>query len=91
MAKESKHKVKTKGTSSPKYVCSDDDDDDSDGDAPFPNVINEKTSIRRLGKELVVRDQLFEVQGDLLEQERKNTCDLKRHLKLEKEKNEELA
>jgi hypothetical protein len=42
MAKESKHKIKTKGLSSPKYVSSDDDDDDSDDDASFPNGINEK-------------------------------------------------
>jgi hypothetical protein len=41
MAKESKHKIKTKGLSSPKYVSSD-DDDDSDDDASFPNGINEK-------------------------------------------------
>jgi hypothetical protein len=38
MAKENKHKVKTKGISSPKYVSSDDD-------TPFPNGINEKTII----------------------------------------------
>jgi hypothetical protein len=61
MAKENKHKVKTNGSSSPKYVSSDDD-------APFPNGINEKVAIKRLGKELVVRDQLLEVQEDLLEQ-----------------------
>ncbi len=81
MAKESKRKVKTKGLSSPKYVSSDDD-------TPFPNGINEKGIIKRLGKKLVARDQLLE---DLLEQERKNTCELKRLLKLEKEKNEQLA
>jgi hypothetical protein len=86
MAKENKRKVKTKGSSSPKYVSSDDDDDGS-----FPNNINEKLAIKRLGKELVVRDQLFEVQEDLLEQERKNTCELKKIFKLEKEKHEELT
>jgi hypothetical protein len=92
MVKESKCRVKTKGSSSPKYVPSDDDDDDaSDGDAPHPFGINEKVAIKRLGKELVVRDELLEVQEDLLEKERKNTCDLKRLLKLEKEKNEKLA
>jgi septal ring factor EnvC (AmiA/AmiB activator) len=37
---------------------------------------------------LVARDQLLE---DLLEQERKNTCELKRLLKLENDKNEELV
>jgi hypothetical protein len=90
IVKENKRKVKTKGSSSPKYVSSD-DDDGSDDDAPFLNGINEKVAIKRLGKELVVQNQLLEVQEDLLEQERKNTCELKRLLKLEKEKNEELA
>jgi hypothetical protein len=40
---------------------------------------------------LVARGQLLEDQEDLLEQERKNTCELKRLLKLDKDKNEELA
>jgi hypothetical protein len=40
---------------------------------------------------LVARDQLLEDQKDLLEQERKNACELKRLLKLEKDKNEKLA
>jgi hypothetical protein len=84
MAKESKRKVKTKSSSSPKYVSSYDDD------APLPNGMNEKMVIKRLGKELIVWDQLLEVQEDLLEQERKTTCELKRLLKLEKEKNENL-
>jgi hypothetical protein len=35
---------------------------------------------------LVARDQLLEDQEDLLEQERKNTCELKTLLKLEKDK-----
>jgi hypothetical protein len=89
MAKENKRKVKTKGLSSPKYVSSH-DDDDGDDNAPFPNDINEKAIIKKLGKELVARDQLLEDQEDLLEQERKNTCELKKLLKFEKEKNEEL-
>jgi hypothetical protein len=42
MAKEGKHKVKTKDLSSPKYVSSNNDDDDIDDDTPFPNGINEK-------------------------------------------------
>jgi hypothetical protein len=90
MAKESKRKVKTKGSSSPKYVYSD-DDNDSDDDAPFPCGINEKGTIKRLGKELVVRNQLLGVQEDLLVQERKTTCELKRLLKLEKEKTKNLS
>jgi hypothetical protein len=52
MAKKNKRKVKTKGISSPKYVSSD-DNDDSDDDAPFPNYLNEKRVIKKLGKELV--------------------------------------
>jgi hypothetical protein len=40
---------------------------------------------------LVARDQLLENQEDLLEQERKITYEFKKLLKLEKEKNEELA
>jgi hypothetical protein len=84
MVKESKHKVKTKDSSSPKYVSSDDD-------APIPHGMNEENVIKRLGKELVVQDQHLEVQEDLLEQESKITCELKRLLKLEKDKNEEVA
>jgi hypothetical protein len=44
--------------------------------------MNEKATIKRLEKELVVRDQLVEVQEDLLEQERQTTCELKKLLKL---------
>jgi flagellar hook assembly protein FlgD len=58
MAKESKRKVKTKGSSSPRYVTSDDDDASND-DAPLPIGMNEKATIKRLGKELVVWDQLL--------------------------------
>jgi hypothetical protein len=88
MAKENKCKVKNKGISSPKYISSDDNDDD---DAPFPNDLNEIRVIKKLGKELISWDQLLEDQEDLLEQERKNTYELKRLLKLEKDKNEELT
>jgi hypothetical protein len=91
MAKENKRKVKIKGISSSKYVSSDDNDDSDDDDALFPNGLNEKRVIKRLGKELLAQDQLLEDQEDLLEQERKNTCELKRPLKLEKDKNEELT
>jgi hypothetical protein len=89
MAKENKRKVKTKGISFPKYASSDDNDDSDD--SPFSNDLNEKRVIKRLGKKLVAQDQLLENQEDLFEQERKNTCELKRLLKLEKDKNEELA
>jgi hypothetical protein len=90
MAKESKCKLKTKSSSSPKYVSSD-DDEASDDDAPLPIGKNEKATIKRLGKELVVWDQLLKVQEDLLEQERQTTCELKRLLKFEMEKNKNLA
>jgi hypothetical protein len=91
MVKKNKCKVKTKGISSPKYVSSDGNDDSDDDDTPFPNSLNEKRVIKKLGKELVARDQLLEDQDDLLEQEKKNTCELKRLLKFEKDKNEELV
>jgi hypothetical protein len=86
MAKESKCNVKTKGSSSPRYLISDDDDDASNDDAPLPIGMNEKATIKRLGKELVVQGQLLEIQEDLPEQERQTTCELKKLLKLEKEK-----
>jgi hypothetical protein len=86
MAKENKRNVTNKSISSLKYVSSDDDDD-----AHFPNGINERSIIKKLGKELVAWDQLLEDQEKLLEQERKNTCELKKLLKLEKEKNKELT
>jgi hypothetical protein len=40
---------------------------------------------------LVSQDQLLDDQEDLFEQERKNTCELKRLLKLENDKNEKFA
>jgi hypothetical protein len=87
MTKKNKHKVKTNGISSPKYVSNNDNDDsDDDDDAPFLNGLNEKRVIKNLENELVARDQLLEDQEDLLEQERKNTCELKTLLKLEKDK-----
>jgi hypothetical protein len=42
MVKENKHKVKTNGISSPKYVSSNDNDNSDDDDAPFPNGLHEK-------------------------------------------------
>jgi hypothetical protein len=90
MAKKNKHKVKTKDISSSKYVSSDDNDDSDDDDAPFPNSLNEKRVIKKVGKKLVAWDQLLDDQEDLLEQE-KNICEFKRLLKLEKDKNEELT
>jgi hypothetical protein len=91
LAKKNKCKVKTKGISSPKYVSSNDSDDSDDDDAHFPNGLNEKRVIKKLVKELVARDQLLEDQEDLLEQEKKITCEIKRLLKLENDKNKELA
>jgi hypothetical protein len=80
MKKESKRKVKSKDSSSPRHVTN--DDDASNDNVPLPIGMNEKATIKRLGKELVVRDQLVEVQDDLLEQERQTTCELKKLLKL---------
>jgi hypothetical protein len=91
MAKKSKRKVIIKGSSSPRYVTSDDDDDASNDDVPLPIGMNEKATIKRLGKKLVIQDQLLEVQEDLLQQERQTTCELKKLLKLEKEKNVNLT
>jgi hypothetical protein len=53
MVKESKRKIKTKGSSSPRYVTSDDDDASND-DVPLPIGMNKKATIKRLGKELVI-------------------------------------
>jgi hypothetical protein len=87
MTKKNKCKVKTKGILSSKYVSSDDSDNSDDDDAHFPNDLNEKRVIKKIGNELVSRDQFLEDQKDLLDQERKNTCELKRLLTLEKDKN----
>jgi hypothetical protein len=45
MAKESKHKVKTKGSSSSRYVTNDDDDASND-DVLLPIGMNEKDTIK---------------------------------------------
>jgi hypothetical protein len=45
MAKKSKCKVKTKGSSSPRYVTG---DDASNDDVPIPIGMNEKATIKRL-------------------------------------------
>jgi hypothetical protein len=50
-----------------------------------------KAIIKKLEKKSVAQDQLFEDKDDLLEKERKNTCELKKFLKFEKEKNKELT
>jgi hypothetical protein len=48
MVKENKHKVKTKGISSPKYVSSNDNDNSNDDDdAPFPNGLHKKKSYQK--------------------------------------------
>jgi hypothetical protein len=45
-----------------KYISSDDNDDSDDDAPPFPNGLNEKRVIKKLGKELVAWDQLLENQ-----------------------------
>jgi hypothetical protein len=99
MAKKSKKKVKTKGSSSPKYISSDkntlssyDDIPSSDDDEPLPNEFckNPNTMIKGLMKQVRVRDELLEEQEKLLIQERKSNEELKKFLTLEKGKVGEL-
>jgi hypothetical protein len=94
MAKESKMKVKSKASSSPNYVTSNDgtlssdnyassDDDDS---LPSELVIKPNSMIKGLMKQVGARDDLLEQQKELLVQERKISEELKKLLALEKVK-----
>jgi hypothetical protein len=88
MAKESKKKVKSK-SSSPKYVSSDDESDSSDEDEEaLLNVMckNPKERIKGVLKEVEIRDELLDQQEKLLVQEKESNQELKKLLKLEKEK-----
>jgi transcription initiation factor IIF auxiliary subunit len=79
MEKESKKKVKSKASSSLKYVTSDEDTLSSDNcassedDNPLPRkfVKSPNDMIKGLIKQVGVRDDLFEQQEELLVQERK--------------------
>jgi hypothetical protein len=106
MVKESKKKVSTNASSSPKYVSSDEDtlssdedtlssDEDilsSDDDEPLPNGFcrNTNAMIKGLMKQVKDRDELLEEQEKLLVQERKSNDECKKLLILEKEKIEKL-
>jgi hypothetical protein len=92
MAKGSKKKVKSK-SSHPKYASSDDELDSSDKDEEtLLNVMckNPKERIKGLLKEVGMRDELLDQQEKLLVQERESNQELKKLLRLEKEKNEKL-
>jgi hypothetical protein len=75
MKKGDKKNVKTITSSSPKYVSSDEDtlssdNDSSDDDEPLPNKLckNANAIIKRLMKQVRVRDELLEEQEKLLVQ-----------------------
>jgi hypothetical protein len=95
MAKESKKKVKSK-SSPPKYVSSDDELDSSDeedeDEETLLNVMckNPKERIKGLLKEVGMCDELLDQQEKLLVQERENNQELKKLLRLEKEKIDKL-
>jgi hypothetical protein len=95
MAKESKRKVKSKCSYS-KYVSSDDelgssDEEDEDEEALLNDMSkNHMARIKGLLSQVGLRDELLDQQEKLLIQEKENNQELKRLLKLEKEKNEKL-
>jgi hypothetical protein len=78
MAKESKKKVKSKVSPSPKYITSDEDTLSSDNynssydDNPLPSelVKNPNAMIKGLMRQVGARDELLEKQEELLVQER---------------------
>jgi hypothetical protein len=98
MAKESKKKVKSNASSSPKYVTSDEDKLSSDNYAssedddslPSEFVKNPNAMIKGLMKQVGARDELLEQQEEFLVQERKNSEELKKLLALKKGKVEKL-
>jgi hypothetical protein len=84
--------VKTNAPSSSKYVTSDEDIFFSDDDDSLPSELckNLNAMIKRLMKQVGVRDDLLEQQEELLVQERKSNEELKKFLTLEKSKVEKL-
>jgi hypothetical protein len=94
MAKESKKKVKSNASSSPKYVTSDDDtfssdnyaSSDDDDSLPSEFMKNPNAIIKGLMKQVGARNELLKQQEELLVQERKNSEELKKLLVLEKGK-----
>jgi hypothetical protein len=91
MIKESKRKVKSK-SSPPKHVSSDDelyssDEKDKDEDALLNAMSkNPKTMIKGLLSAVGIRDELLDQQEKLFVQKKENNQELKKLLKLEKEK-----
>jgi hypothetical protein len=98
MAKESKKKVKSKASSSLKYVTSDEDtlssdnfvSSDNDDSLPSKLMKNPNDMIKGLMKQVGARDELLEQQEKLLIQEREISEELKKLLALEKGKVEKL-
>jgi hypothetical protein len=97
MAKKTKKKVKSKASSSLKYVTSDEDtlscdnyaSNDDDDSLPSKLVKNPNAMIKGLMRQVGARDELLEKQ-ELLVQERKISEELKKLLALEKGKVEKL-
>jgi hypothetical protein len=85
MAKESKKNVKSKASSSPKYVTSDEDtlssdnyaSSDDDDSLPTELVKKPNAMINGLMKQVEARDEILEQQEELLVQERKISEELK--------------
>jgi hypothetical protein len=85
MAKESKKNIKSKASSSPKYVTSDEDTlssdnyASSDDDDSLPTELMKKPNamINGLMKQVGARDEILEQQEELLVQERKISEELK--------------
>jgi hypothetical protein len=98
MAKKRKKKVKSKASSSLKYVTSDEDtlscdnyaSNDDDDSLPSKLVKNPNAMIKGLMRQVGARDELLEQQEELLVQERKISEELKKLLALEKGKVEKL-
>jgi hypothetical protein len=93
ITKEIKRKLKSK-SSPPKYVSIDDKLDSSDGeDEDEEDMLNAmrknpKARIKGLLGQIGIRDELLDQQEKLLVQEKESNQELKKLLKLEKEKNE---
>jgi hypothetical protein len=90
MTKESRRKVKPK-TSPPKYVSSGDELDSSDEEALLNDMSkNPKARIMGLFSQVGLHDEILEQQEKLLIQEKQSNQELKKLLKLEKDKREKL-
>jgi hypothetical protein len=92
MAKESKKKIKSNASSSPKYVTSDEDTLSSDDDDSLPSEFmkNHNAMIKVLMKQVGAKDGFLEQQEELLVQKRKIIKELKKLLAHEKDKVEKV-